>query len=102
TATLANDSALVTHFAARAESVAVPIVPDSAADLGDRLVLVPQGLVPDLTDAELRMAVASIAVTDNVVVLVPSWSRAREWSEVANEIVSTSADIAAAVDRLQA
>ncbi|MDG4764506.1 helicase C-terminal domain-containing protein [Solwaraspora sp. WMMD406] len=102
TATLANDSALVTHFAADASTVARPVVPDSAADLGDRLVLVPQELVPDLSDYELRTAIASIAVTDNVVVLVPSWPRAREWSEVANETVSTSGDISAAVTRLQA
>lgn len=102
TATLANDSALVTHFAADATTVAEAIVPDSAADLGDRLVLVPQEIVPDLSDAELRTAVASIAVTDNVVVLVPSWPRAQEWSEVANETVADSKQIAAAVDRLQA
>jgi hypothetical protein len=101
TATLANDSALVTHFAA-ASTVGHPIVPDSAADLGDRLVLVPQELVPDLSDYELRNAIASIAVTDNVVVLVPSWPRAREWSEFANETAATSNDISAVVSRLQA
>ncbi len=101
TATLANDSALVTHFAADAATLIKPIVPDSAADLGDRLILVPQALVPDLSDADLRLAVASIAVTDNVVVLVPSWARAREWSEVANLTVSDSGQIAAAVTRLR-
>lgn len=102
TATLANDSALVTHFDADAATVADAIVPDSAADLGDRLVLVPQELVPDLTDGDLRTAVATIAVTDNVVVLVPSWSRAHEWEEVADEIVSDSRQIADVVSRLQA
>ncbi|WP_162449725.1 DEAD/DEAH box helicase [Phytoactinopolyspora mesophila] len=102
TATLANDSALVTHFAANAVTVANPIVPDSAADLGDRLVLVPQQLVPDLSDNELRTAIASIAVTDNVVVLVPSWARAQGWTEVANETVSKADEIDAAVARLRA
>lgn len=102
TATLANDSALVTHFAADATSVCEAIVPDSAADLGDRLILVPQELVPDLSDAELRTAVATIAVTDNVVVLVPSWSRAQGWSEVADETVSDSQQIADVVARLRA
>jgi Helicase C-terminal domain/Type III restriction enzyme, res subunit len=102
TATLANDSALITHFAANAVTVARPIVPDSAADLGDRLVLIPQELVPDLSDDELRTAIASIAVTDNVVVLVPSWARAREWADVANLTVSKADDIAVAVARLQA
>ncbi len=102
TATLANDSALVTHFAADPATVAAAIVPDSAADLGDRLVLVPQELVPDLSDADLRTAVASIAVTDNVVVLVPSKARAHEWTDVANETVSDSKQIAEVVARLQA
>jgi len=102
TATLANDSALVTHFDADASTVAEAIVPDSAADLGDRLVLVPQELVPDLKDADLRTAVATIAVTDNVVVLVPSWARAHEWFDVANETVSDSKQIADVVARLQA
>lgn len=102
TATLANDSALVTHFAANAESVASPIVPDSAADLGDRLLLIPQELVPDLSDDDLRTAIAGIAVTDNVVVLVPSKARANEWADVANETVSKSGEIAAAVARLRA
>lgn len=101
TATLANDSALITHFAADPTSVAAPIVPDSAADLGDRLVLVPQELVPDLTDSELRAAVASIAVTDNVVVLAPSWKRAHEWDEFANVTVSTADEISSVVERLR-
>ncbi len=39
TATLADDSVLVTHFGADANSVAASIVPDSAADLGDRLII---------------------------------------------------------------
>lgn len=101
TATLANDAALVTHFGADASTVGEAIVPDSASDLGDRLVLIPQELVPDLTDADLRTAVAAIAVTDNVVVLVPSWPRAREWSDVANVTVSDSKQIAEVVARLQ-
>jgi hypothetical protein len=102
TATLANDSALVTHFGAAPASVADPIVPASAADLGDRLVLVPQELLPDLSDAALREAIAGIAVTDNVVVLTPSWAKAHLWHEVANETASTSDEISAVVDRLTA
>jgi Type III restriction enzyme, res subunit len=41
TATLADDSVLVTHFDADPDSVARSVVPESAADLGDRLVLAP-------------------------------------------------------------
>ncbi len=102
TATLANDSVLVTHFDANEASVATPVVPDSAADLGDRLILVPQELLPGLTDDQIREAVAALAVTDNVVVLVPSWARAEQWREVANEIASTADQITAVVERLKA
>ena len=49
TATLADDSVLVTHFGADANSVAASIVPDSAADLGDRLIIAPQELNPAIT-----------------------------------------------------
>lgn len=101
TATLANDSALITHFRADLASVANPIVPASAADLGDRLVLAPQELLPDISDDILRDAIAGIAVTNNVVVLTPSWARASLWHEVANEVVSTSDEITAAVERLK-
>lgn len=101
TATLANDSALITHFRASPDSISNPIVPSSAADLGDRLVLVPQELLPDLSDDSLREAIAAIAVTDNVVVLAPSWARAALWSEVANETVSTSDEITAITERLK-
>lgn len=100
TATLANDSPLVTHFAADAASISQPIAPDSAADLGDRLVLAPQALVPDLTDAQLREAIATIAVTNNVVVLVPSKAKALEWADVANITASSASEIGEAVDAL--
>lgn len=101
TATLANDSVLVTHFDADAQSVATPVVPDSAADLGDRLILVPQELLPGLSDDEIHEAVAALAVTDNVVVLVPSRARAEQWRDVANEVASTADQITAVVGRLK-
>lgn len=41
TATLADDSVLVTHFDTDPSSIANSIVPDSTTDLGDRLVLAP-------------------------------------------------------------
>ncbi|OJV61020.1 MAG: hypothetical protein BGO38_09960 [Cellulomonas sp. 73-145] len=101
TATLANDSVLVTHFDADDTSIADPIFPDSAADLGDRLVLAPQELLPSLTDDEVRTAVAGLAVTHNVVVLVPSLARAERWHDVADDTVSSMAEITTVVGRLR-
>jgi hypothetical protein len=100
TATLADDSVLVTHFDADPDSVATSLAPESAADLGDRLVLAPQELNPDITEAEIRKLARTIADDHNVVVLVPSWRRAALWENEAVLTASTADDISAAVERL--
>jgi len=102
TATLADDSVLVTHFGANAHSIAASIVPDSAADLGDRLIIAPQELNPAITHPEVRATARVLANEHNVVVLVPSYRQADQWSTEADATVSTSADITAVVERLKA
>lgn len=102
TATLADDSVLVTHFRADADSVAASIVPDSAADLGDRLILAPQELNPAISHPDVRVTARVLANEHNVVVLVPSHRQAGFWSAEADATVSASADITAAVERLKA
>ncbi|MFG3423370.1 helicase C-terminal domain-containing protein [Micromonospora sp. NPDC048063] len=102
TATLADDSVLVTHFDADPEGVGRSIVPESAADLGDRLVLSPQELNPDIDHEQVRALALQIANTHNVVVLVPSHEKSREWAAQANLTISMADDISAAVARLTA
>ncbi|GAC1373528.1 MAG: DEAD/DEAH box helicase family protein [Acidimicrobiales bacterium] len=102
TATLSDDSVLITHFNAESSSVANSIVPESAADLGDRLVLAPAELCPGATHADVRAEMLSLAVEHNVVVLVPSHKRALLWSAEATRTVSKSADISDVVDALRA
>lgn len=101
TATLSDDSVLITHFGANAESVANSIVPNSAADLGDRLVLAPAELSPGTTHDDVRAEMRSLAAEHNVVVLVPSHRRASLWSAEATRTVSKSADISDAVASLR-
>lgn len=81
TATLADDSVLVRHFGAAPESVARPIFPSSAGDIGDRMILVPQQLVPRATDKEVRQLVLDLAEEQNVVVIVPNHARAEWWRD---------------------
>jgi len=102
TATLADDSVLVTHFGADAHSIAASIVPDSAADLGDRLIIAPQELNPAITHPQVRATARVLANEHNVVVLVPSYRQAGQWSTEADATVSTSADITAVIERLKA
>jgi hypothetical protein len=102
TATLADDSVLVTNFNADPTGVGSSIVPESAADLGDRLVLAPQELNPAIDHAQVRSMVHGLATAHNVVVLVPSHRQARVWSGEADATVSTSADISRTVEALNA
>lgn len=82
TATLADDSVLVRHFGADPKSVANPIFPASAGDIGDRMILVPQNLCPTAKDEDVRAYVAQLAENRNVVVIVPSRRRAQWWDSV--------------------
>lgn len=54
TATLADDSVLVTHFGADANSAARPITPKTADDLGDRMILSPLETHPGTDNEKVR------------------------------------------------
>lgn len=90
TATLADDSVLVTHFDATPGSVKKSIVPESAADLGDRLILSPRELNQELTREEIIELAGEIGEEHSVVVLVPSFRAASAWASVASATVSKS------------
>jgi len=83
TATLADDGVLVTDLAADPAAVAAPIVPGSAGDIGDRLILVPQQTHPEASDDEIRDLVIEVAHARHVVVIVPSNARAKYWEPYA-------------------
>jgi hypothetical protein len=102
TATLADDSVLVTHFDADPGSVSRSVVPASAADLGDRLVLAPEELNPDVDHAQVREIARTVADTRNVVVLVPSKRQAALWADEADVTVSTAEEIGDVVSSLVA
>jgi len=86
TATLADDSVVVTHFDADPACVAQPITPRSADDLGDRMILTPLETHPDMSEEKLREFLSDQARRHNVVVIVPSDRRANAWSSVAHAI----------------
>lgn len=100
TATLADDSVLVDTFDTNPTSVSRPIVPLTASDLGDRMILAPQQINPSILTDDIRDALATLAEDYNVVVLVPSHRRSEYWRDVAAETV-TSEEIVDAVGRLR-
>lgn len=87
TATLPDDSILVTHFGARPAPIASPITPKRADDLGDRMILTPLETHPDATEEEVQRLVRSLADGHNVVVIVPSRRRADAWRPIANRVL---------------
>ncbi|MVB23564.1 DEAD/DEAH box helicase [Vibrio cholerae] len=90
TATLADDSILSTHFGVPPKELRAPITPDSAGDVGDRMILLPQVINPQITDQEIKNICRIVAQNVNVVVIVPSAFRAAHWRDIANLELTTS------------
>ncbi|MFI7633917.1 DEAD/DEAH box helicase [Nonomuraea sp. NPDC049400] len=99
TATLADDSILVTDLDAAPELLAHPVTPGSAADLGDRMILAPIALNPSMDEEAIRVLAHQFSQGDrdgdgiveaepiNVVVLVPSLKAANVWRHYADRIL---------------
>lgn len=87
TATLADDSVIVTHFGANPKNISQPIVPSSSQSMGERMILMPQELNSDLTTADIRGLLVKLSEKVNVVVIVPSEPAADEWKGEANQIL---------------
>ena len=86
TATLPDDSILVTHFDASPKSVETPITPRSADDLGDRMILTPMRTFLDSDEPQIKDFLAEQAEKHNVVVIVPSRARAEAWQGQASAV----------------
>ncbi|CAM5707754.1 hypothetical protein MAUB1S_05179 [Mycolicibacterium aubagnense] len=111
TATLADEGVLVTELNARPDTVRRPITPDRASDLGDRIILAPQSINPDVDEEAVRQLVRDFADGDrngdgtreadpiNVVVLVPGDSQAKAWERFADHTVHVT-DMGPVVDRM--
>lgn len=88
TATLADDGQLVSLIGASAESVAKPILPDGVGSIGERLIIAPMEINPDIKEADIVNWAVEYAKRFNVVVLCPSKARAElVWSKVARVCV---------------
>ena len=103
TATLADDSILVSNFGADPASVSRPVTPRSAGDLGERMILVPQQLNTGLKDDDIKAyIVANFKPHINVVVIVPSTKRATYWADAATPgMVLTAGNLQAGVKKLR-
>ncbi|WP_411375760.1 DEAD/DEAH box helicase [Arthrobacter sp. MPF02] len=112
TATLDDEGVLVTELGARPDDVRRPITPERASDLGDRLILAPLSINPNLSETLVRKMArefadgvckegenAATCTPINVVVLVPSDKAAAYWEPYANQILHVT-DMAPTIDKL--
>jgi hypothetical protein len=87
TATLADDSILVSNFKASPADVSRHITPRTANDIGDRMILAPQEVDPNITEIEIRDYLKTKSKKHNVVVIVGSDHRAKSfWKDTADRI----------------
>lgn len=100
TATLAEDSVLITHFGADPGKLSDPIVPTSSQSMGERMILMPQELNPDITLKDIKGLLVDLAEEENVVVIVPSKSASNEWTDVADQVLM-AANVVEGVDKLR-
>lgn len=80
-ATMADDSVLVTDFGADPECIKSPINPLTAGDIGERMIIAPQDVNPAITSEEIRKEVVKLSAEYNTVVLVPSNAAMSAWPE---------------------
>lgn len=91
TATLADDSILVSDLNADPQMVSNQITPKTANDIGDRMILAPQEIDSNIDDDALKRYLKEKSQKYNVVVIVPSKYRSEFWESVADEICDASA-----------
>lgn len=113
TATLADDSVLVTDLDADPKLVAKPVTPGRAADLGDRLILAPLELNPSMDAERVRKLAYAYSTGDldgdgkverqpvNVVVLVPADWAVEAWMPYADRVLHVR-DLEEGVGQLRA
>jgi hypothetical protein len=87
TATLTDDSVLVSDFSSSPDDIRRHVTPQTASDIGDRMILLPQELNPTITDEQLRTFLVELSKELNVVVIVPSRYRAEFWNQHADKTV---------------
>ncbi len=85
-ATLANDNTLISAMGLKKDDITNVITQLKANDIGERLILFPKHLNPQINDSVVIQKLADIALEYNVVVIVPSYNRLRFWVNVISHL----------------
>jgi len=91
-ATLADDSVFVSTIGLKYTDIDNIITPEKANDLGERLILIPKYLNPNITDEHIKLKLMKLSKEYNVVVIVPSFERLSFWKNVQPQQILSSRD----------
>lgn len=99
-ATIADDTVLIRELGCGIEAAKAPIIPQSDKGLGERMVIAPSLVDPQLNRLWVMKLCSSLSKKVNVVVLSPSEWAAREW-EADGAKVFLRDDVTTAVEQLK-
>ncbi|MFE4525743.1 DEAD/DEAH box helicase family protein [Cytobacillus firmus] len=88
-ATISDDTVLVSHFNINQTTINQSITPNSSNDIGERMIIIPQELNTEISDVHLKSFYKDLSRKHNVVIIVPSNYRARFWEDVADKILNS-------------
>ncbi len=88
-ATLPNDTIFSTILNMPEHKLNNIIIPSSASDIGERMILFPQLINPLIKDEDIFNEVKKISTQINVIVIVPSKNRAKIWEPYSDTIISS-------------
>lgn len=103
-ATIADDSALISTFDADKEHISKPIISNSLAGVGERMIIAPEltGIPFDEISNTLRTLAtwASKTLQAGTIILTPSAYAARHWEDIA-ELAETTSQVSVNIAQLQ-
>lgn len=100
-ATIDDDSVLISHFNVDENQIKKAVTPKIANDIGERMILIPQEINPKIEESELKDYFKWLAQNRNVIILVPSYHRAKFWEDIANVVVKSSFELKNTINDLK-
>lgn len=100
-ATLVDDSVFISTFGTEEQRLKNNIItPEYANDIGNRLIIFPKYINSSISEFEIKQKIDTLAEKYNVVVIVPSFSRAQFWKD-SDTIITTKDDISDTIEALK-
>jgi hypothetical protein len=87
TATLPDDTILRSYLNISENAIKTAITPQSASDLGERLIIVPEAVNPQISKDEIKNLIVEYSKLLKVAVIVPSHYRAAYWKDSAFRVL---------------